>query len=132
MPSPPQAGPLVDLLEAYHQCFYDRDLGRLADLYTAGAGFVYFDNHPDSDAVDLPGHLAAVERFLTAGPPAPLDVQVRTSHVIGDAGYLAARLRYTDRDHPAVRLTLVAERTDRQWRIVHLHYSNDPNDPPPA
>ena len=119
---------LIDLVDRYNRCFYDRDVEALRDLYIADEhGFAYFDNHAGCDASTLDDHLAAVGAFLRDGEVVELDTEVLATSTVGDAGWLVARVRYGRPDVPAVRMSMFAERSGDGWRIRHLHYSDDPS-----
>jgi len=119
---------LVELFHRYNQCFYDRDLNGLRSLYVDDdAGFVYFDNHPASDSVELDDHMSKVSAFFASGEVVSLATEILSTSVHGDAGCLVARVRYQG-SGPSVRTSMFAERHAGEWMIRHLHFSTDPND----
>jgi ketosteroid isomerase-like protein len=120
---------LEELFDRYNRCFYDRDLNALRSLYVDDdAGFVYFDNHADSDSVGLDDHLSKVSAFFASGAVVSLATEVLATSVHGDAGCLVARVRYQGSSGPSVRTSMFAERHAGEWRVRHLHFSSDPND----
>lgn len=56
----PQITEFEQFLLRYNQCFYDRNLVALRNLYIEDGNITYFDNHSGGDSTDLDHHLQQV------------------------------------------------------------------------
>ena len=41
------------IIDEYSNCFYERDIERLRNLYVSDGDIIYFDNHADCDSIDF-------------------------------------------------------------------------------
>lgn len=100
----------------------------LRSLYVDSGPFTYFDNHAFCDAINLEDHLRKIEEFFHSGSDIPgLDTEVLSVMGSGHVACITAITRYKGKaDLPPVRLTLIAEQIGTEWKIRHLHYSNQP------
>ncbi len=55
------------LLKQYNQCFYNRDIKSLRDMYVSDGNVIYFDNHANCDSSATEVHLAKVQKFFFKG-----------------------------------------------------------------
>ena len=117
-----------ELLARYNRAFYDRDLAALRALYVPDMEVPYFDNHPDSDSIDLETHLEKVGTFFETGDIVPLLVENVRAFVHGDAACVVATVRYSAEPVAGVRASFFLERHVTAWRIRHIHFSQDPNE----
>ena len=118
-----------ELLALYNRAFYDRDLAALRAFYVPDVGVPYFDNHADCDSTDLETHLEKVATFFETGDIVPMLVENLRAFVRGDAACVVATVRYSAEPVPGVRASLFLERHATAWRIRHIHFSQDPNEP---
>lgn len=123
----------IDFLNAYNECFYVKDLVRLKDFYdTKGNTLVYFDNHKDNDTFSLDEHLVLISDFFRKGKSTesgdvePLIIEGLKVFHKGDAACLCFISRYKSFPDPAVRSTLYMEYMDNRWKIIHAHFSFQP------
>lgn len=59
---------LVDFLNQYNQCFYDRDLIALKEFYdTKNNVLIYYDNHKGNDTYTVDEHLKLIADFFDKG-----------------------------------------------------------------
>lgn len=116
------------LIDDYNRCFVQRDLHALHRLYVSEGPFTYFDNHADCDSTELEDHLQKVETFFQSGVDiSGLDTELVSVSINGHVACITATNRYRGKpDAPPVRVTLVAEQIESEWKIRHLHYSNQP------
>ena len=126
-----QKGPFKALLEAYHQCFYDRNLDALRALYVADENVIYFDNHADCDSRLLADHLEKVKTFFETGSIVRLDYEDITVYEYKESAFLVTTVRYSNRPRPGVRASFFLEKQQNDWKIRHIHYSSDPNEDNP-
>ena len=117
-----------ELLARYNRAFYDRDLATLRALYVSDVEVPYFDNHADCDSTDLETHLEKVAMFFETGDIVPLLVENVRAFVHGDAACVVATLRYSTEPVPQIRASFFLERHMTEWRIRHIHFSQDPNE----
>lgn len=59
--------PFKMLLDDYHQCFHNKDIDALREMYVQDEALVYFDNHADCDSRTLADHLQKVSHFFDTG-----------------------------------------------------------------
>ena len=52
-----EAKELVDLVDRYNHCFYERNIEVLRDMYVSDGEVVFFDNHSSCDTSILTDHL---------------------------------------------------------------------------
>ena len=117
-----------ELLARYNRAFYDRDLAALRALYVPDVEVPYFDNHADCDSTDLETHLKKVATFFETVDIVPLLVENVRAFVHGDAACVVATLRYSAEPIPQIRASFFLERHVAEWRIRHIHFSQDPNE----
>lgn len=116
------------LVDAYNKSFATKDIKALRRLYVESGPFTYFDNHANCDSTDLDDHLKKVDAFFQSGNDIPgLDTEILSVNANGNVACITAKTRYRGKSElPQVRLTLVAECIGDEWKIRHLHYSNQP------
>ncbi len=116
------------LLRRYNQCFYDRDIAALRDMYVADGNVIYFDNHAKCDSSEIEAHLIKVKEFFDTGSIVELLSENLTVYQFGDAACMVVKIRYSNNPQPSVRASFFLEKHSRQWKIRHIHFSNDPNE----
>ena len=117
-----------ELLSRYNRCFYERDLEALRALYVPDGEVPYFDNHANCDSTTLDAHLANVANFFRSGNVVPLVSEDLRVFVRGEAACMVAKIRYVDKPAPGVRASFFLERYEGEWKIRHIHFSEDPNE----
>ena len=118
---------LVELLEEYNKCFYDRDAERLRTLcFEEPGGFTYFDNHADCDSYSLGDHVEKVAAFLERDAIEHLEVEPQAGWMSEGAGCLTGIVRYSSLPDSPVRFSMFAARSNQNWKIRHLHFSASP------
>ena len=115
-------------LDEYNDCFYQRDLGRLKNLYVSDGDIVFFDNHKDCDSQDIEDHLLKVLNFFETGKIVELLSEDMVVYQHGNSACLLFKHRYSSKPRPGVRTTFYLENHDNEWKIRHIHYSFDPNE----
>ena len=117
------------LLSRYNQCFYERDLEALRALYIPDNEVPYFDNHANCDSSDLETHLENVANFFRSGNLVPLVSEDLRVFPRGEAACMVLKVRYKNKPSQGVRTSFFLERHDGEWKIRHIHFSQDPNEP---
>ncbi len=120
--------PFRKLLDEYNQCFYERDIERLQNLYVADEDVIYFDNHQDCDSYNLTDHIQKVANFFKSGNIVPLSYEKLVVYQFGQSACMLVKFRYLDRPQAGIRTSFFLECHDTQWKIRHIHYSFDPNE----
>ena len=115
-------------LQRYNQCFYDRNLVSLKNLYVDDGKVTYFDHHQGCDSTDLDHHLQQISRFFSTGTIVELLTEGMHVFQTGDAACLITKVRYSNQPRPGVRSTFFLERVQQDWKIRHIHFSTDPNE----
>lgn len=125
---------VMAVLEAYNQCFYNRDIEALKAMYVDAAEFVFWDNHPDCDSASFDDHVAKVGKFFDIGKNTEsgdveiLIVESPRVQLLGETAVLTSTLRYKSAPKPGVRSTFVVRLDGGEWKIAHVHYSFDPSE----
>ncbi len=122
-----------DFLNAYNECFYKKDLASLKEFYDTNDNIlIYFDNHKNNDTYSLEEHLKLISDFFNngklteVGEAEPLIIENFNVFHKGEAACLCFLSRYKSFPVPAVRSTLYLECTDGTWKIMHAHFSFEP------
>ena len=116
------------LLRQYNQCFYERDIESLRNMYVPDGNVIYFDNHANCDSSNIEIHLAKVEEFFDKGSIVELLSENLTVYQFGDAACMVVTVRYSSNPQPGVRASFFLEKHLLQWKIRHIHFSTDPNE----
>ncbi len=116
------------LLRQYNQCFYDRDLQSLRNMYVPDGNVIYFDNHANCDSSEIEEHLTKVKEFLAKGTVVKLNHENLAVYQFGDAACMVVTVRYSNNPKPGVRASFFLEKHQQQWKIRHIHFSTDPNE----
>lgn len=117
------------LVEQYNQCFYDKNVVALRQMYVADGNVRFFDNHPDHDSSALKDHLDEVAVFFqAAGDIQELIIEDLTAYQVGDGACVVLMLRYSGQPRPGVRTTMFLEKEAGTWKIRHMHHSFDPSE----
>ncbi|MGH1483286.1 MAG: nuclear transport factor 2 family protein [Geminicoccales bacterium] len=125
---------VLDFLESYNRCFYERDLKALREHYVDGSNFVFWDNHPNCDSTSLKDHLIKIERFFVNGKDSesgdiePLIVDNPRIVICKNTALLTAMLRYASRPEPGVRSTFFLVYDTGRWKAAHIHHSFAPSE----
>lgn len=130
MPKPAAAEieALVDLVDRYNNCFYDRDIEALREMYVSDGEVIFFDNHASCDTDSLAEHLESVAKFFSSGEIVELTKENIRIHRFDKSACITLTLRYSNNPKPGIRTTLVCEMESGQWKIRHVHHSRDPNE----
>ncbi|QUY42501.1 nuclear transport factor 2 family protein [Acaryochloris marina] len=115
-------------LQRYNQCFCDRNLAALRNLYVDDGKITYFDNHAGCDSTDLDHHLQQIHQFFLTGTIVELSIEGMHVFQTQDAACVIAKVRYSNQPQPGVRSTFFLERDQQDWKIRHIHFSTDPNE----
>jgi len=62
-----QLQPFVDLIDAYNQSFYDKDVDAFRSLHIRDNNLVFFDNHAGCDSFSYQNHEDNVRTFFESG-----------------------------------------------------------------
>ena len=116
------------LLELYNQCFYERDIDSLRNLYVPDGDIIYFDNHADCDSANIDIHLAKIKEFFANGTIVELLSENLTVYQVGNAACMIVIVRYSNNSHPGIRASFFLEKHLLQWKIRHIHFSTNPNE----
>lgn len=123
----------IDFLDAYNQCFYDKDLKRLREFYDPQSNvLIYFDNHVGNDTDTLDKHLELISDFFENGKDTEsggvesLIIEDLTIFHRDQAACLCFISKYKSHPLPAVRSTLYLEFRSGRWKIIHAHFSFQP------
>ncbi|MDJ0592270.1 MAG: nuclear transport factor 2 family protein [Pleurocapsa sp. MO_226.B13] len=116
------------LLKRYNQCFYDRNIESLRNMYVPDGEVIYFDNHANCDSCDLETHLSKVKDFFDSGIIVELLSEKLTVYQFGDAACMVVKVRYSNNPQPGVRASFFLEKYFWEWKIRHIHFSTDPNE----
>ena len=116
-----QHEPFKALLDAYHQCFYAKDIEALKALYVADGAVIYFDNHADCDSQTLTDHLKKVSHFFNTGNIVRFDYEDIAVYEYTDSAFLLTKVWYSDRPEPGVRASFFLEKQHDGWKIRHVH-----------
>ena len=116
------------LLKQYNQCFYERDIESLRNMYVPDGNVIYFDNHANSDSSGIEAHLTKVKEFFDNGSIVQLLSENLAVYQFGDAACMIVTLRYSNNPKPGVRASFFLEKHLLQWKIRHIHFSTDPNE----
>ncbi len=117
-----------ELLKQYNQCFYNRDIKSLKDMYVSDGNVIYFDNHANCDSSEIEVHLTKVQEFFSKGSIVKLNYENLVVYQFGNAACMIVTLRYSSNPKPGVRSTFLLEKYYQQWKIRHIHFSTDPNE----
>jgi len=124
----------LDFIAQYNQCFYDRDIEALRQLYDADTFTVFWDNHPGCDSRTFEDHFAKLSNFFQNGKQTESGeiepLLIEDAAVTGSDGFavVTAILRYKSAPTPGVRSTFVLIKRDDRWKAMHIHHSFDPNE----
>ena len=127
-----QRKPFKALLDAYDQCFYNKDIEGLKALYVTDGGVSYFDNHAHCDSRSLADHLKKVGHFFNTGNIVRVDYADIEVYEYTDSALLITMVRYSNKPKPGVRVSYFLEKQQGEWRIRHIHCSSDPNEEDPT
>lgn len=123
----------IKFLNAYNECFYNKDLVGLKEFYDSkGNVLIYFDNHKNNDTYSLEEHLQLISDFFKKGKSTesgevePLIIENLNVFHKGEAACLCFISKYKSFPVPAVRSTLYLECMDDRWKIIHAHFSFQP------
>ena len=115
-------------LDEYNDCFYQRDIESLKNLYVSDGDIIFFDNHEDCDSQDLEDHLLKVFKFFESGNIEEILSEDKVIYQHGNSACILMKCRYPSKPKPGVRTTMYLESHDNEWKIRHIHYSFDPNE----
>ena len=123
----------IDFLNAYNECFYKKNLEKLKGFYdTRNNILVYFDNHKGNNTYNVEEHLALISEFFKngksteSGDVEPLIIEGLKIFHKGDTACLCFISKYKSFPIPYIRSTLYLEYIDHSWKIVHAHFSFQP------
>lgn len=123
----------VDFLEQYNECFYNKDIVGLKEFYdTQSNVLIYFDNHKGNDTYTLEEHLQLISDFFVKGKQTesggvePLIIENLNVFHKENAACLCFISKYKSFPVPVVRSTMYLERIEDKWKIMHAHFSFEP------
>lgn len=124
---------IKDFLNAYNECFYKKNLDKLKEFYnTDNDVLIYFDNHKNNDTYSVDEHLKLLSNFFEngklteSGAVEPLIIENLRIFNKGQTACVCFISRYKSFPVPAVRSTLYIECIDGKWKIIHAHFSFEP------
>lgn len=124
---------LVNFLNAYNECWYNKDLEKLKEFYDyENDVLIYFDNHSNNDTYTVEGHMSLISDFFKNGKSTesgdiePLIIENMNTFHKDNTACLCYIAKYQSCPVPAVRSTLYLEWIDKEWKIIHAHYSFQP------
>ncbi len=124
----------IDFLNSYNECFYTKDIDKLKKFYDSSNNvLIYFDNHKNNDTYNLEQHLKLLSDFFKNGKlTESRDVEPLITENLNifhnqKTACLCFISRYKSFPVPAVRSTLYLECLENQWKIIHAHYSFQPD-----
>lgn len=124
---------IKEFLNAYNECFYKKDLDALKEFYNTDSDvLIYFDNHKNNDTYSVDEHLKLISNFFEngklteAGEVEPLIIENLKIFNNGETACVCFISRYKSFPVPAVRSTLYIECIDNKWKIMHAHFSFEP------
>jgi len=124
----------IDFLNSYNECFYCKDIEKLKRFYDSKNNIlIYFDNHKNNDTYDLEQHLNLLVDFFNngkiteSGDVEPLIIEDLNIFHKEKTACLCFISKYKSFPDPAVRSTLYLERLEGEWKIIHAHYSFQPD-----
>ncbi|AZV58048.1 nuclear transport factor 2 family protein [Clostridium sp. AWRP] len=123
----------INFLNDYNECFYNKDLVGLKEFYdTKDNVLIYFDNHKNNDTYTLKEHLELISNFFEKGKSTesgevePLIIENLNVFHKGETACLCFISKYKSFPVPEVRSTLYLEYMDNKWKIIHAHFSFQP------
>lgn len=123
----------VDFLNQYNECFYHKDIEALKECYdTQSNVLIYFDNHKGNDTYTLEEHLKLISDFFEKGKQTesgdvePLIIENLNIFHKESAACMCFISKYKSFPVPVVRSTLYLECKDGKWKIMHAHFSFEP------
>lgn len=124
----------IDFLNSYNECFYCKDIEKLKRFYDSKNNIlIYFDNHKNNDTYDLEQHLNLLVDFFNngkiteSGDVEPLIIEDLNIFHKEKTACVCFISKYKSFPDPAVRSTLYLERLEGEWKIIHAHYSFQPD-----
>lgn len=125
---------LIDFLNSYNECFYEKDIEKLKRFYDwENDRLIYFDNHKNNDTYNLEQHLNLLSDFFKNGKKTesggvePLIIENLNIFHKEKSACLCYIARYKSFPDPAVRCTLYLECMNNEWKIIHVHCSFQPD-----
>lgn len=113
--------PFISVLDEYEQSFTERSVEKFRSLHVGDEGVVFFDNHASCDSQSYGEYEAKIAQFFEGADIGKLirdNVRVFST---GDMVCITAMLRYSSKPFPGVRTTIVLERSNKSWKIRHIH-----------
>ena len=123
-----EIAPFIKVLDSYDQCFFNRDIGSLRELYVSDGVVPFFDNHQDCDTAALSEHLSRVSTFFSQGTIVQLLREEIKIFVSGSGACITLVQRYSTEPNPGVRTSIFLELEGEMWKIRHIHHSFNPNE----
>lgn len=124
----------IDFLNSYNECFYCKDIEKLKRFYDSKDNIlIYFDNHKNNDTYNLEQHLNLLLDFFNngktteSGDVEPLIIENLNIFHKEKTACLCFISKYKSFPDPAVRSTLYLESLEDEWKIIHAHYSFQPD-----
>jgi hypothetical protein len=121
-------GTYQSFIEQYNDCFYQRDINALREMYSCDGDVVYFDNHSQCDSYNLENHINKVGKFIESGDVQKLEYEILKVFDTTNSVCLIVKFVYPSNPLPTVRTTFYLERVEGKLKIRHIHYSFDPNE----
>ena len=123
----------IDFLDAYNECWYEKDLERLKTFYVDE--LIYFDNHKGitgNDTYTLDEYIVLLKDFFTNGKTTesggvePLIIENFEVFSKEDSACLCYLAMYKSCPTPKVRCSIYLEKRENEWKICHIHCSFEP------
>jgi hypothetical protein len=112
-------------IEKYNNCFYERNINALKNMYATDGDIVFFDNHIGCDSTNLDSHLDKVQNFFDTGNIEELSFEILKVYENSESACLLVRFKYPSGPVPSVRTTFYLENGEGEYKIRHIHYSFD-------
>ena len=96
-------------VDKYNNCFYERDVKSLRNMYARDGDIVFFDNHKGCDSHDLESHIDKIQNFFENGKIERLSYEILKTYENGDSTCLLVKFIYPSNPVPSVRTTFYLE-----------------------
>ena len=123
----------IDFLNQYNECFYNKDIVSLKEFYDSESNvLIYFDNHKGNDTYTLDEHLKLISDFFVKGKETEsggvekLIIENLNIFHKESAACLCFFSKNKSFPIPVERRTLYLECINGKWKIVHAHFSFQP------
>jgi len=115
-------------IDKYNNCFYERNVNALREMYAQNEDIIFFDNHEGCDSYSLQDHIDKVVNFIESGDIEKLSYRIIKVFEGKQNTCLIVKFIYPSKPVPSVRATFYLANEHNELKIKHIHYSFDPNE----